>query len=400
MKTESSEAAPDQWVLIRRARQLLTLRGPSGPRRGLDLSEIGLVTEGALLIRNGLIVESGSSRRIENLQQARAAREIDAAGKVVMPAFVDPDVALVTPPANRLTGQPPKVPLAVLSKRRLENAASVTASAFARVGVLTIGAHTIGSKELREATRTLVIHQSIRNKPLRIRSILAPNRATTASELILKWIPAGRKRKLASILELCLSETKELRAAATAGAGAGYSLRIRSDVPLSCAGIELAIEGGAIAILAPPPHDSDCAPRLAANGCVYILTAREALMNDGDLASRTRAMIDAGGAVALASGHGQTGYASFNPQFLLYLASTRYRMTPEEGICAATWNACCSLRMSHVAGSLEPGRSADLLLMDVPDYRELSRRAGHNDVQMVMRAGQPIYRRGAILGLD
>jgi hypothetical protein len=39
-------------------------------------------------------------------------------------------------------------------------------------------------------------------------------------------------------------------------------------------------------------------------------------------------------------------------------------------------------------------------MMDVPDYRELSRRAGHNDVQMTMRAGQIIYRRGTLLGLD
>jgi len=111
-------------------------------------------------------------------------------------------------------------------------------------------------------------------------------------------------------------------------------------------------------------------------------------------------MIDAGGAVALASGHNNETYASFNPQFLLHLASARFGMTPEEGICATTWNAGCSLRMSHVTGSLEPGRSADLVLMDVPDYRELSRRAGHNDVQLVMRAGRAVYRRGVMLGLD
>jgi imidazolonepropionase len=88
-----------------------------------------------------------------------------------------------------------------------------------------------------------------------------------------------------------------------------------------------------------------------------------------------------------------TGYASSNPQYLLHLGMTRFGLTAEEAICAATWNAACSLRMSHVTGSLEPGKTADILLMDVPDYRELPRRAGHNDLQIAFKAGHPIYRR-------
>ena len=31
--------------------------------------------------------------------------------------------------------------------------------------------------------------------------------------------------------------------------------------------------------------------------------------------------------------------------------------------------------------------------MDVDDYRELARRAGHHDVSLVMRAGKVVYRR-------
>jgi len=46
--------------------------------------------------------------------------------------------------------------------------------------------------------------------------------------------------------------------------------------------------------------------------------------------------------------------------------------------------------MSHVAGSLEPGKYADLVVMDVPDYRELARRVGDSDAALVMRAGQPV----------
>src|SRR5258708_33992939 len=76
-------------TLIRGARQLLTLRGPSGPRRGADLRNLGIIQDGAGLIADGLITEVGPSRRVENLALARGAVEIDARGWVGMPGLVD-----------------------------------------------------------------------------------------------------------------------------------------------------------------------------------------------------------------------------------------------------------------------------------------------------------------------
>jgi imidazolonepropionase len=55
--------------------------------------------------------------------------------------------------------------------------------------------------------------------------------------------------------------------------------------------------------------------------------------------------------------------------------------------------------MSHLTGSLEPGKSADLLVMDVPDYHDLAQRVGHNDVYVAIRSGHTVYRR-APLTLD
>ena len=368
------------------------------------MREIGVVPDGAVLIHNGLVVESGPTRRIENLQQARTAREIDAAGKVVMPAFVDPNALLVSAPCSKGSGSS-KISLSVLSRKRLEMGASAAASALARAGILSVGAHTGCATDLRETIKALLIHQGLQKRPLRIRSILSPRQSPAAGDLIERWIPAVRKRKLASILELTATRAGEIRQVAMAGASAGFSLRLRSDEELTDGGYELAVEGGAVAIVAPPPVRADFASRLAAIGCVYVLSASDVLKNDAlhnaeDVAHSTRGIIDEGGAVALGSGYGQQGFASFNPQFLLHLGSTRFGMTEEEAICAATWNAACSLRMSHVTGSLEPGKSADVLVMDVSDYRELARRAGHNDVQLVIRAGQIIYKRAALMGLD
>jgi imidazolonepropionase len=71
-------------------------------------------------------------------------------------------------------------------------------------------------------------------------------------------------------------------------------------------------------------------------------------------------------------------------------------LTIEEAIVAVTYNAVCSLRLSHVTGSLEPGKSADICVVDVDDYRELARRAGHHDAHLVMRAGKIVYRRPSL----
>src|SRR5438105_1091524 len=78
-------------ILIRGARQLLTLHGPAVPRRGGALRELGIIVDGAVLIRDGVIDEVGPSRRVEALMKVRNAEEISAIGRVVLPGFVDCD---------------------------------------------------------------------------------------------------------------------------------------------------------------------------------------------------------------------------------------------------------------------------------------------------------------------
>ncbi len=78
------------------------------------MTELNIVPQGALLIRNGIIEDVGPARRVENLAGARQAREIDATGRVVMPVFVDADVALVVPVP---LGRPAKAKHATIRRR-------------------------------------------------------------------------------------------------------------------------------------------------------------------------------------------------------------------------------------------------------------------------------------------
>jgi imidazolonepropionase len=81
-------------LLITGAGQLLTLRG-RGARRGKALSALGIIRDGALLIRDGLIVAVGTTKHIEALRESRGAEKLDLAGRVVLPGFVDSHTHLV-----------------------------------------------------------------------------------------------------------------------------------------------------------------------------------------------------------------------------------------------------------------------------------------------------------------
>ncbi|HXZ11254.1 MAG TPA: amidohydrolase family protein, partial [Candidatus Sulfotelmatobacter sp.] len=85
---------PD-W-LITGCSQLLTLRG-SVPRRGRALRELGIVKDGALLVRGDRIVAVGPRRKVERLREARRAEKIDLGGRVALPGFVDSHTHLIFP---------------------------------------------------------------------------------------------------------------------------------------------------------------------------------------------------------------------------------------------------------------------------------------------------------------
>ncbi|HLB63848.1 MAG TPA: amidohydrolase family protein, partial [Anaerolineales bacterium] len=75
-------------------------------------------------------------------------------------------------------------------------------------------------------------------------------------------------------------------------------------------------------------------------------------------------------------------------QFAIALACRHLRLTPAQAIAAATINAAAAISRADRVGSLEPGKQADLLILDAPDYRHLGYRFGTNLVSAVMKGGR------------
>src|SRR5690348_6195941 len=96
MRTNSNKAQSPQPILLLNIGQLLTLRSPSGdpePRRGPELNDLGIIEDGAVLCVGGKIVSVGTTHEALRDPWIKKNRqrltEIDCAGKVVLPGFVD-----------------------------------------------------------------------------------------------------------------------------------------------------------------------------------------------------------------------------------------------------------------------------------------------------------------------
>ncbi len=360
------------------------------------MNQLSIVPKGALLIRNGIVEDVGPSSRVENLTGARHAHEIDATGRVVMPAFVDADVALLEPSASGDYGKGEShadtAAIRLMSRKRVLARAAAVSAECARYGCLSLGAHTRCATDLQNIGKLLRVTSGFaQSKPLRIRSIFSPQfpsgLAQTPSQMLdlltSKWLPAVGHKKLAAVVEFTVAgpdqsfDSATLRAAAVAAAGLGFTIRLRSAYRLEPVHLQLALAAGAIGIVAPMDTLRAFIGPLSAVGCVRVIPASEGF-DDADNAARAiRGAIGEGAAIALTSSYRLIDASTLNMQYLLYVAVHRLGLTPEEAITATTWNPACSLRLSHVTGSLEP--------------RQVGRPAAHGGPRLprAVAAGRP-----------
>jgi imidazolonepropionase len=393
-------------ILIRGARQLLTLRGSKGPRRGPDLNELGVIPDGALLIRDGVIEEVGPSRRVENLAAARGAVEISALTRVVMPAFVDSHTHLIFPPHGSFSEERGGAlrTMRTTSARLLSAKARWYLDAMARHGTTTVEVKTgcaAGESAEMKALRVLdaVRLDSAEVVPTFQLALPAGLPDAEAARIASELPPRIFRRGLAAFADVCWdgdparSELygKYLETAAAAGLGT----KVHAEGPAAAAAVALAVGHRATSV----DHLEHLRPEQAAllGNVRTIATLLPAMVLRDDLPKApARALIEAGAAVALASNFNPVLAPLLSMQTVLSLACMQLGMEPAEAICAATINGAHALARGDRIGSLEPGKSADLVMLNIDDYREVTRHLGQNLVHLTFKRGQCIYREGAI----
>jgi imidazolonepropionase len=412
--------------------QLLTLHG-RGPRRGAALANIGLVKNGALLIADGLIVAVGNRAQVEAHPLARDAQRLDAAGRVVLPGFLDSHTHLIHAASRaeeyelRITGASYEeiakrgggilnsvAKLRAATADALKQRAHSALKQFAAYGTTTIEAKSGYGLDLASELKILKLHKELSaEQPLDIVSTFLGAHVIPAefrtrksgvkdyvSLLIDKLIPEIAVQKLAEFCDVfCergafnLAQSKQIL---EAGKRYGLRPRIHAEQLSRTGGTQLAVKLGAascdhlekinrtdIRALAKSKTVATLLP-----GCDFHLGLKQY--------APARDLIDAGAIVALATDYNPGTSPTVSMPMILSLACTQLRMTPAEAITAATINSAYSLGRDKRIGSLEVGKLADIAIFDVDDYREIPYYFGMNTCHTTIKRGQIIYSKSSL----
>jgi imidazolonepropionase len=411
-------------MLIHSASQLLTLAG--GPQRGLDLGRLGIIPDGAVLIREGLIVAAGDTGELCNRYPDEEM--FDTCGKVVMPGFVDPHTHLIWAGDRaaefelRLEGKTYLEILAagggILStvhhtrQATVEDLAAETQprlQAMLRCGTTTAEAKTGYGLETKTELRLLeallrlnaegalelaITFLGAHAVPPEFKGDPDGYTAHLSAEMLPAvhawWLAHAPDTPLPFVDVFCetgaFSLAQSRRILETAR-GLGFPLKIHADEFDHLGGASLAVELGAVSadhLVKTSARDIDILGR--SNTVAVGLPCTPFGLAESEY-TPAKAILEAGGLLALASDLNPGTAWCGDMQFTLALACRYMRLTPAQAIAAATINAAAAIQRADRIGSLEPGKQADLIVLSVSDYRHLGYRFGQNLVQTVIKKG-------------
>src|SRR5438477_3956945 len=389
-------------LAVLHASQVVTLTGPKRPRIGAEMSELAIIRDGGMLVRDGKIESVGPSDEIE--RNFGDAVIVDARGRVVMPGFVDAHTHLVFA-GNRLDDFERRARgesyeqiaragggiWSTVQKTRassdadLLKQAKIHADWFLKCGTTTVEAKSGYGLTLEDELKILrVMRQLNEETPLEIvRTFLGAHavpRDTSPGEyvdlVINQMLPRVAKEKLAKFCDVFCErgyfDIEQSREILKAAKKLGLKLRGHVDQLTNSGGAKLMAELGATtADHLEKTADQGIAALKSRNvqpvllpGSVYALGSTSY--------PRAREMIEAGLAAVLATDFNPGSSPTPSMPMVLSLAYTQMKMSPAEAITAATINAAYSLSRGDKIGSLEAGKLANIGVFDCEDYRELA----------------------------
>ncbi|TEU12305.1 MAG: imidazolonepropionase [Anaerolineales bacterium] len=432
-------------LIVHSARQLLTLGevevpsalsiSPSCPRRGEAMNELGLIEDGAVAVSRGLVTLVGTTEEV--LAQTEAEEMIDASNRVVMPGFVDPHTHLVfagsredefesrlrgttymeimaagggimsTVRATRVATLPQ---LIAQSRGRLDRMlAHGTTTAEAKSGY---GLNVDDELKMLEAIRQLDATHPVDLVPTFLGAHAVPvefkGRADEYVEVVINEMLPLTERELRenasgasapSVPFFCdvfceegVFSVSQSRRILERARELGFGLKVHADEFEPLGGTSLAVELGAVSadhLVCTPVDEIEA---LAGSDTIAVSLPGTPFGLGHHEYTPARQIIEAGGALALATDLNPGTCYCESMQIIIALACRYMRLTPAEAIAATTLNAAHALGLGDRVGSLETGKKADILVLDIPNYRHLGYHFGVNLVERVIKSGQVLYR--------
>jgi imidazolonepropionase len=414
-------------LLIHSASQLLTIAG--APQRGDVLGHLGIIPDGAVLI-NGSKIQAVSTTS-ELIKTYPHEETIDAHGHVVMPGFVDPHTHLIWVGDRaaefemRLEGKTYLEILAagggILSTVHATRQASLdrlleetrphlhemlTHGTTTTEGKTGYGLQTETELRMLQALLLLDAEGPLEIVPTFLGAHAIPPEfkddpdgytSHLCTEMLPKvhdwWTSHIPTRALPFVDVFCETGAFSLdqsRSILEKAKSLGFPLKIHADEFDNLGGASLAAELGAVSAdhlvktsqedIAALAHSDTMAVALPCTP--FGLAEREY--------TPARAILEAGGLLALATDLNPGTAWGGNMQFTIALACRYLRLTPAQAIVASTLNAAAAIQRADQIGSLEPGKQADILILNVSDYRHLGYRFATNLVQKVIKRGKVV----------
>lgn len=425
MRTDSTKSRPPQPILLLNAGQLLTLRpsGDSGPRRGPELNELGIIEDGSVLCVGGKIVSVGTTHEALRDSWIKKHRkrliEIDCTGKVVLPGFVDSHThpAFISPRLvdfeKRIAGASYEeiaeagggIRSSVEGVRTASKPELAVRILAALQEMMVQGTTTVETKSgyglsLESELKSLEAIQAAAAQwpgtvvPTLLGAHVVPAEFKNEPEKYLqlicgKMIPLVANRKLARFVDVfcdrgAFSEQDCLKIFAIAKQN---GLQVRAHVSqLTHTPLVKLLAMNPVSLDHVDHVDDTDVSQFARSSTVATLVPGANYFL-GLKYPPARKLIDAGVAVALATDFNPGSSPMASMPFVLSLACTQMKMSPAETIAAATINAAYALQLEHTKGSIESGKDADIAVFNVHDYREIPYWTGASRCEFVVTGG-------------
>lgn len=412
-------------MLIHSASQLLTIAG--APQRGAELGRLEIIPDGAVLIEGENIAKVGTSQAL--LAQYPNEPTLDVGGRVVMPGFVDPHTHAIWAGDRsaefemRLQGKSYMEIMAagggIASTVRTTRAASLkvllneTRQRLQRMfsyGTTTAEVKTgYGLHSAAELRMLLALIQLEAEGPLEIAPTFLGAHAVapeyqgrtddyvslvcdTMLPLVQEWWGNHAiYHDLPFVDVFCekgVFDLAQSRRILEAAAALGFPLKIHADEFENIGGASLAAELNAVSADHLVITSSEDIRALARSDTVAVALPCTPFGLAETHYTPAREILAAGGLLAIATDLNPGTAWCESMQFAIALACRYLNLTPAQAIAAATINAAAAIAREEHIGSLEPGKQADLLILDIPDYRHLGYRFGVNLVQTVIKKGR------------
>ena len=421
-------------LIIHSAAQLVTCTSVNGPKRDQSMRDVGLLPGGAVAIADGKIVAVGPTVDIRLDYTAR--KSIDASNKVVCPGFVDPHTHLVYAGDRaaefemRIKGATYMEILAAgggiintMQATRTATVEQLVTSAQHRLDMmLALGTTTVEVKtgygldietelKMLQAIASLDAVHPADVIPTFLGAHAVPpeykEHPYQYIDLIInEMLPAARqwfsqaqqKFKAHNINLFCdifcevnVFNLEQSRRVLQAGLKLGMPVKIHADEFQNLGGVALAVELGAVSA-----DHLDVTPlaeieALAASSAIgVVLPAVNFNLGSSHFAA-ARTMVDKGVALALATDFNPGSAPCLSMPLVMAIACRYQRLLPAEVLNACTINAAYAIGLGEQLGSIEVGKQADLLILDIPDYRYLAYQFGGNPVSKVYKRGKLVF---------